>query len=262
MKILFYPQKPKKPSSKMKKIVEYAKLKITCNPGDSYDRVVYWSYHKTSKEPDKALKELMQHYRIINIGGLDITKSRVEQVQKEIFGYNAIIDPFTYEGEMVEKAEMQCGHRLHRVVTNIDVPKDGYIYCRLLDNRLDDYNCVYYRYFIYGDKITHTNITTVPIENRLKGGMSGKIETVRGCEGITPEEQAKIIEYTRSYRTEITELDVIRDRDQRIYVTDNNNVPGGLKHKDYAPFYQEWAECLTEFLYKWDNDQKIKKGNE
>jgi len=257
MKALFYPDPPTGRNSKVKRYIELSGTTITNNPTDKYDVAVYWSYHKTIRPLDKALIELSKHHNVINIGGWDITKSKVEAIQKKVFGYNTIVDPLKCNYEILEKAEIQCGHALHRVVKNITKHRDGCIYCKLLDNRIDNNTCRYYRYFIFGDRITHTNITDVPIEQRLKGGTHGSIKTVSGCHGLTKDEEDKIIEFCREYGTTFTELDVIRDPDGRIYVIDNNNIPGGLRSSIYGEhLYREWAELFIEMLEGWGNNEK------
>ena len=248
MRLLFYPELPKKPS-KMVKLLELSGIEATNHLSDSFDKVIYWSYHKTKLAPDDILIELNERYNVINKGGIDITKSRVEAVQMAVFGYNSIIDPFNYDDKIVEKSEKQCGHDFHKVIDKVDKKKKGYIYCKLLDDRYDEEHFRYYRYYVYGNKITHTSVFIMPDKYRFKGGLKGERVTYPGVFGLSDADVDKVIEYCAEFGTPLTELDVIRD-DGKIYIIDVNNIPGAIIGYE-KELYNQWADAFKELIEQW-----------
>jgi hypothetical protein len=74
---------------------------------------------------------------LVNFAARDITKSAVQAAHAAAFGHLLALDPARDAGPAVEKSE---GNGVHdgRIATLPCVPRDGYVYQRLVDNRADD----------------------------------------------------------------------------------------------------------------------------
>jgi len=70
----------------------------------------------------------------LNAGATDISKSRVQRVFHEVFGYSLEVDPTTHRGPMVCKAETNAVHDGRIVEGPIDRPEAGAVYQVVVDN--------------------------------------------------------------------------------------------------------------------------------
>ena len=225
MKLLLYPDGEHKrwDITKLKSYIEITGIKITANPSDRFDAIIYWSYHKLKRPLDDTLRRLQKEYHVINIGGWDITKTRNEQVMKEVFGYNTIIDP-RKEKVFLEKSELQGVHDM-KIMTGFRGFRNRYLYVKLLDTSL---NGMYrdFRICVFGNKISLVITKDKAPGDRFAGAIRAKVKAYYDASDLfTQDEIAKICAYCETYKTEFTELDAVRDKDGRLYILDNNNIP-------------------------------------
>ncbi len=225
MTVLLYPDGEHKrwDITQLKPYVEITGTKVTANPGDKFDTVIYWSYHKLKRSLDDTLRRLQKEYHVINIGGWDITKTRNEQVMKEVFGYNTIINP-RKEKIFLEKSELQGAHDM-RIMTGFRGFRDRYLYVKLLDTSL---NGMYrdFRIYVFGGKISLVITKDKTTGDRFAGAIRAKVKAYyNASELFSQDEIVKICTYCEAYKTEFTELDAARDKDGKLYILDNNNMP-------------------------------------
>src|SRR5207248_2584341 len=73
---------------------------------------------------------------IINAACFDISKSRVDTIFTEVFGYSTRVDPKVHMGVCVKKPE---GNALHagEVIMCPAQPEEGYIYQKLIDTEMN-----------------------------------------------------------------------------------------------------------------------------
>ncbi len=108
MTILCYPNIPSQ-YSVLHKIAELKKWIITNNPKDHFDVVVNWE-DTTYRTHDDQLRELAERVHVVNLGCADISKQRVDRIHNEVFGYGVVVDPLTYKGPIVQKADKNAAH--------------------------------------------------------------------------------------------------------------------------------------------------------
>jgi len=105
-KIMFFPQRAG-PWYNARIAAEYAGLKIT-------DDVHEADYHFVFSDDtiSTVADDLPAKYRekSINSETVDISKGRVGEVFKNVFGYNVKVDPLTYSGLVVAKSEANGTH--------------------------------------------------------------------------------------------------------------------------------------------------------
>lgn len=226
MKLLIYPDSLHKrwKITQLKAYVETSGVEIVTDPERDFDVVIYWSYHKLVRNLDNTLLSLDKRYDVINIGGWDISKTRNERVMHHAFGYNTLIDPFTYKGKMLEKSEMQGLHTM-REVKDVKILKPGYIYVKQIDNRTDDKHVMDYRLYIFDSKVVMVVTKERPIQDRYGGVRESVLKCYTNPEDIlSHREQDNITRYCKIYKTSFTELDGVRHNDGKLYIVDNNNV--------------------------------------
>ena len=102
--------------------------------GTSDGNVLFWSGGDTFFEDATWSDPLPQPTtkRALNFACHDISKSRVAAVFEATFGYPLAIDPTTYDGDAVEKSEINSMHD-GRVVRCPADRREGYVYQRLID---------------------------------------------------------------------------------------------------------------------------------
>lgn len=227
MKILLYPDTHHKryKITKLKLFIELLGIELADGIEDDYDVLLYWSYHKGIRPLDDFLLRERTKRHIINAGGWNTMKTQNERVMKEAFGYNTLVDPFTYKGAMAEKSEKQGSHDL-KILNSFKEKKDGYIYVKLIDNRISDDIVRDYRIYVYGNNMVLIAIEDKSMDNRFGMAEVSDVEICDNPKDVFSDDEIRKIEFfCEIYDTEFTELDVIRDSDERLYVVDNNNVP-------------------------------------
>lgn len=254
MKVLFYPDEVRELST-MYRLIEVAGIETTNNPEDEFDIAYFWSYHKTILEPPEKLSELMNKYNIINIGGLDITKSNVERVMLQTFGYNSLVDPKnTAERFFIQKNDRQTNPCIRIIESGTEYQQPPNTICsKLLNDNAK--NCWrVFRCFISGEMIVGVEAVYRPDQDRF--GESVNREFVDQSRYFSKDERRLLIQFCKNHKTEFTELDVIRHEDNRIYVVDNNNIPARAivwpgPDVYTNEFYKQLSDSLMELLNRW-----------
>lgn len=233
MKVLFYPDGVKEkhrynysryPYTMIGTYMKEAGYQKVTDPLKSFDRVIYWSFHRDVIPYDDIIKDLMINYNIINIGCNDIRKSRSEYWMEQVFGYNSLAG--SDEEVFLEKSEKQGLHDIK--FTDITKErKPGYIYVKCINNQVNENTVRDYRLVIF-DGVKALQVREKPIADRF-----GRCRKERGAvctwhyninQHLSEQEIRNVNDYCRLYRTHIAELDVLRDADGRLYIVDNNNV--------------------------------------
>lgn len=162
--------------------------------------------------------------RVINRACHDISKSRVAQVFHEIFGYNAEVDPTTYNGLMVCKSELNAAHD-GRVATGPIEPEPGMVYQRILDNEVAGGLVEDLRICVVGKQIVFVISKTRPVEQRF-ANVSIRTRVLDIDTIFAQRELDLILKFTERFGLDFGEIDLIRDReDGRLYVLDVNDTP-------------------------------------
>lgn len=234
--VLFYPEFPLF-KTEINRVLGHSRYNITNNPRLPFDLVVAWE-DKTFRGSYPLLDELAREYPVVNLDCRDISKRRVDEVFRQVFGYSLNIDPTRYRGPCVRKSNLNARHKETEILQcPIERPDAGSVYQRLLDNALDDRVVCDFRVQIYGRAIPFLNLRYKPLEKRFFGDIKAEIRET--AELLTPEEVEKLLTLASLMGLDYGEIDTIRDNeDGRLYVVDVNNTPytppkdAGLSRRD------------------------------
>ncbi len=185
--------------------------------------VMRWE-DQTRGRLDERLERLAETRDVINYRCRDISKARVEEVFKSVFGYSSWVDPLTYAGECVEKSNAN-GKADGRVVTcPLKEAKEGRVYQILINTRVDDEFVDEMRVPVFGKNIPMVLTKFKKISDAFSYSVAGRLDEVADC--LSPEEVKLILRFCDEIGLDCGEMDVLRDRtDARLYIIDANNTP-------------------------------------
>ncbi len=155
----------------------------------------------------------------------DIRKSRIGAEFAEAAGYPLTVDPVTWHGEAVEKSERNGAHD-GRIVRCPCPPRPGKTYQRLIDTVGEDGCTVDLRTHCVGGAPRIVWIKRRHPERRF---LAANLSAVR-CEPaavFSASEIELIVRFLDRIGGDWCALDILRDRDGRIYVVDVNKTDAG-----------------------------------
>ena len=243
--ILFYPHFPLW-ETEIFKIIKSLDYNVTNNPHQKFDLVFNWE-DTTFRKEYPLLKELSEHYPIINLRCRDISKQHVETVFQEVFGYGSFVDPTTHQGVCVQKNDLNAKHDGRLIQCPIKETQPGYIYQKLLSFEMDDNLVADYRIPIFGTIIPFLAIRYKQPATRFTHAV--RVSVVDPTELLSKEELDNIRLFCQKIGLQYGELDMIRNKeDGRLYILDANNTP--------------WSPPTTVELSKEHRQMMLRKGVE
>ena len=228
--ILLYPQYPGRKAviNKMAKSLGY---NITNNPQKNHQLVVYWQ-DSTYREPDSVIQSLAQKELAVNLRCTNISKSKVDDVFEDVFGYSSIVNPTTFSGLMVKKSEINASHD-GVIVQGPLTPEVGYIYQKVINNEHDKQFVVDMRIPVINGRMIWGYLKYKSISSRF-ANFSKNILSIKEPEVLpinnllTAKEMELITSFCQRIGLDYGELDVLRDNDdKKIYMIEVNNTPTG-----------------------------------
>lgn len=161
----------------------------------------------------------------LNFSCTDVSKRHVARVFEEVFGYPLALDPTTANGPIVEKSDKNGVHD-GRIVPAPVIPRDGYVYQRLIDTEDGAFNHDLRTVCVGG-------APAFVVHKRKAAGESFAIHTRRATleqpDAIfSAAELALIARFNARMGLDWGGLDILRDRhDGRIYIVDVNKTDLG-----------------------------------
>lgn len=228
--VLLYPQYPGR-KAVIYKILTSLGCNITNNPNKNHNLVVYW-HDTTYRNPDSTIKEFAERDFVVNLKCTDISKSNVDKVFNEVFGYSSIVHPESFTGLMVKKNEINASHD-GVIVQGPLTPEKGFIYQKVINNVFDKRFVVDMRIPVINGKMVLGYLKFKSINARFanfsKNMLNSKEPEVYPIEQlITRDEMMLITNFCQRIGLDYGELDVLRDNDdKKIYIIDVNNTPTG-----------------------------------
>jgi hypothetical protein len=208
-------------------------LKITRTMSPDVLIGLYYDDDTFIKPPPQA------DFRILNANCLDISKSRVEQVFHEVFGYPLAIDPLTYSGRAACKSNLNGKHDGSVIDCPIEKIAPGRVYEKLIDNAVSDYLVEDIRLVVIGKQLPVAYRKTRFIEQRFSN-YTRSARRVPLNSVVSRSEQELILQFASKMHVDWAELDAMRDRtDGRLYIVDVNKTPGGPPSR--MPFFPKIA---------------------
>ncbi len=164
---------------------------------------------------------------VVNRACTDVSKRRVAAAFAEVFGYGLAVDPAAHQGPIVEKSDENHAHD-GRVLDGPLAPEaidPDRVYQRLVD-ATDGEEVVDLRTPIYAGSIPVVIEKRRPIPRRFDN-FQRNLRLHEPDAIFSDDERGRLLRFASLLGLEFGELDVLRDRDGRLYVVDANNRPAG-----------------------------------
>jgi hypothetical protein len=217
---------PDLPRGKFATMCAMAGYRTTNDIAEGFDVAIKW-FGETYTPAGEILQELSAAFHVINGRCEDISKSHVEAIHRELFGYGLMVDPTTYAGLAVVKANLNAQCRESVVACPLAEARTGLVYQRLVVTRPEPEEFEEYRVPITGTAIPCVVVKRRPLAQRFDRS-AGYAQLTSAAAVFEASEIGLLLEFCRRIGLEFGDLDVLRDRgDGRIYVIDANPTPGG-----------------------------------
>lgn len=222
--IVTWPDYPSKKTT-IYKIARQLKMRLTNKPLSG--AAVYLFFEDATEKSQINSEALKSIGPVLNARCADISKTKVDQVLLEVFGFNTFIDPFTFTGTAVEKSDANAMHDGRYIECPIQHSKPGAIYQRVIDNKSEEGLALDYRVAVVGKEIAVVyakykkwdfRFTNEVLLSRLLDPLSI----------FSSQEQANILRFCEKMEVDFCELDILKDNaDGRYYIIDVNTTPYG-----------------------------------
>ena len=219
--VLVYPERLLSRSA-LYKTCKFLGFHVTRKPGPA-DIVIDW----TDSTYRNSHPELARFGEVINLRATDISKTTVQRIHAEVFGYTTAIDPRTYHGPCLRKSNVNALHDGVIVQCPIDKLEEGFVYEKLIDN-MTPAGALDMRVPVFGSILPLVYHKHRSLEARFLKFHSAKLRETDDV--LSKSEQAKILHFCRAIGLDYGELDVLRDNgDGRIYVVDANSTSDSVE---------------------------------
>jgi hypothetical protein len=198
------------------RLIDYLGYSIN-NPKARYQCDLYWD-DSTQADPKLITRTG------INSACHDISKTKVDRLFEEVFGYQITVDPLTFQGRCVQKSDENGIHDGQLIECPIKRVQTGCVYQKYIDTSVGSGLVDQMRVPIFFDKIPFVCIKYKFESDPFTVSHKGDWKEISEC--LNREELEKIIEFCRCIGLDYGDLDVLRDRfEQRIYIVDANKTP-------------------------------------
>jgi len=221
--IVAYPDFPSKRTT-LFKIAKTLKYRLTNKPIEA-DIVVY--FEDITLGSTQSIERYYGNRKIINGTCIDISKKRVDEVHRSVFGYSTFIDPTTHRGPALVKSDENAKHDGAVVQCPIDHVAPDKVYQIIIDNTHANGDVMDMRVPIYGDQIPLVYRKYKKFEVRYTNQVHRT--TLHPTDSLlSQEEQAQIVAFAKAMGADWCELDVLRDNASgKIYIVDLNKTAYG-----------------------------------
>lgn len=180
----------------------------------------------TKRRHHDVLTALSAEHFVVNQRCNDISKTKVEQVFREVFGYGTFVDPATFQGLCVMKSDDNAMHDGTLVQCPTVPTRHDVVYQRVINNR-EGHEVVDIRVPIVGRAIPLIYWKYRDARFRFSNWNDRAIIGAPDS-AFSESELASIRAFSEKLGLDFGELDVLRDSDDgRIYIVDVNNTPCG-----------------------------------
>lgn len=232
--ILFHPDMPDY-SQILYKICNSLGLEMTSKITARPDVVVSFE-DVTKRGHNPLLAELSDHHFVVNQHCNDISKTKVEEAFRSVFGYGTFVDPHSYEGSCVMKSDDNAMHDGILVECPMATTRTDVVFQRLINNTSGD-AVVDIRVPIVGGSIPLVYWKYRDAKSRFSN-RNDLVQIGSPGSAFSGRELVLIQRFARRLGLDFGELDILRDVDDgQIYIVDVNNTPCG------PPNHLGKAEC-------------------
>ncbi len=221
--VLFYPERPKTYHI-LYKVCRALGCRITNDLAAQADCIIRFE-DATYGAACPELAARAGERSIVNLHCTDISKARVEEVFREVFGYGMAVDPRTHTGVCVQKSNTNAVHD-GRIVSCPREPEPGYLYQKLIDARSSDSTVWDLRIYVFGDTIPFVLKRHKEASDRFN--ITIHAERCETGDVLSREEEERVVRFCKALGLDYGEIDALRDpTDDRLYLVDANNTPAG-----------------------------------
>jgi len=239
--VFFHPQQPNE-QHLMFHFLKHVGWRIVDRPEAADWRVLYHLDTKIVLAPDDPYAGQAGSW--LNGRCRDISKRQVELDFANVFGYELDVDPTTYRGHCLRKADANSV----KDAVVLDCPiaandiRQGQVYERLVAGSQPDGSLIEHRVFVVGGLlpvVRRDRIGDWHRERRLNKKHIDQV-LVNASDEFSPSEIARMLEFCHVSGLDLGALDVIRDSDNgRIYVLDVTKTPGTAQWTRGSAEYRE-----------------------
>lgn len=223
--ILFYPDEPR-PFHEIYKLCHLLGYEKINDLNTRHDMAFNWQ-DVTFRTDDADLARLAKEIKVVNINCRDISKKRVDTVFKEVFGYNAVINPLTFSGYCLKKSDSNAQDAEMVIRCPLKTIEENSVYQRLINNIVDKKFVQEIAAPFFAGSIPFAYMKYKLLDNRFDN-CNLRIEITEFEKLVSQEEKEKIIIFCKKMRLDCGELEMIRDADdKRLYIIDINSTPIG-----------------------------------
>ena len=227
--VLFYPDPPEQlEGHTLSKTIEYFDIigyNFTENIDDDWTIGVHWDLQDVNETPQALLEDKRP---VLNRYLNNITKSHVDKIFAEVFGYSSFADT-TQHGFCVRKSERQSAHDGVIVKTPCE-REPGYVYQKLIDNRMGIDMVYDIRISMFMGHIPPLYIKGKSMEGLFENALSKTLKYWMSPleEYLTDDAIMNVILFSAKIGLDLGEIDLLRDNSTgKLYIIDVNNIPGG-----------------------------------
>lgn len=186
--------------------------------------------------------------RPINSTVREISKTHVDEVMRETFGYGLIVDPASHSGPMVRKSNLNGRHDGEVVEGPLsfeDVEASS-VYQRVVDNRCGADLVRDIRVPVVHDLLSFVYLKDRPLDDRFSNrNLHADLAPIE--EVFEPSERQRILQFAKRIGLDFGELDVLRDAESgRIFIVDVNDTPNGPPNHISEAAGREAIEAIAQ----------------
>jgi hypothetical protein len=233
LKVYCAPEVPSQETA-IHQICEFLGIELTGVDGPDTVARFFWHDATHKSRPDHV------DGSFFNGRCLDISKSNVQRVFAETFGYELAIDPRKFRGTAVEKSELNASHSGHLTNLPIESPRQGYVYEKFVDS-IEDGLATCLRITVFGQKIAAVYKHYRPADKPFANGSEFvKVELCETNRVLSQREQDLVIKFCQAIGMDYGDLDAPRDiKDGQLYIVDANPTPYRHPEKLGDDFHQQ-----------------------
>jgi hypothetical protein len=235
-------------------------LRLTTDARDRFAAAMHWN-DTTRRPPDSVLEAIARSRHVVNLRGNDISKTRVDTVMRDIFGYGLGVDPLTTGGPVLEKSDLNAFHDGRILEGPLATAAPGRVYQRVVRGRRTGDVVEEIRVPVIGHRVPFVYLKDKRADDPLALSIRGTI--VEPSSVLAPAEIDTLLRFSHALGIDFGELDAMRDNaDGRIYVFDANNTPCvrfvGVSAADRRATIDRLAEAFEAEFLKPDSLPEIR----
>ncbi|MDJ0725340.1 MAG: hypothetical protein QNJ38_09535 [Prochloraceae cyanobacterium] len=248
--ILFYPNFPYHRASIYQLCLALG-YHVTQNPQSKFDAAIYWKRYATFFPENPILSSFIaENKTVINDRCQDISKSYIDEVFLNVFGYCISVDPLKYTGKCVAKSDLNARHDGKIIDCPISSKQSKVVYQKLIENEIEPGKLVEFRVPIFKQTIplVYTYLKNISnAEQRFLGYPNLiSVEITEASQIFTSKEIDNILEFCSQIGLDYGELDILKDKqDNKIYIIDANNTPSSTLLLE--PVIMSAEKCLLSY---------------